>query len=185
MARIKSININAGHNAAGQNACGAVSLLNESKENRKVVKRVTNILKKNGVKVYNCTVDKAPSQRDNLVKICKLCEEHKVDLNVFVHFDCCVNDLKGDGKTSGTSCLVKTNLGIRKKASEAIRRNISKIGFKDRGTHETNNLYVLNHTSSPCVLIECCFVDDADDVKLYNYKTMGDAIAKAILEVKF
>lgn len=184
MARIRSININAGHNAAGQNACGAVGLLNESKENRKVAKRVIKNLKKAGLTVYDCTVDKAPSQRDNLIKICKLCEAHKVDLNVFIHFDSGVIDLVGDGKTTGTSCMVRTNSGIRKKAADYIRKEISALGFRDRGTHERSDLYVLNHTSAPCVLIECCFVNDIDDKKRYNYKTMADAITRAILAVK-
>ena len=57
MGTIKSINLNAGHNAAGKVACGAVGLINESKENRAVASVVSRELKKAGVKVYNTTVD--------------------------------------------------------------------------------------------------------------------------------
>ena len=30
------------------------------------------------------------------------------------------------------------------------------------------------------MLIECCFVDDKDDVEIYNYKTMAEAIVQGI-----
>ena len=30
------------------------------------------------------------------------------------------------------------------------------------------------------MLIECCFVDDKDDAKLYNYKRMAEAIVRGI-----
>ena len=32
------------------------------------------------------------------------------------------------------------------------------------------------------MLIECCFVDDADDVKIYDYKKMAKAIVEGILD---
>ena len=39
----------------------------------------------------------------------------------------------------------------------------------------------MKKTKAPCVLVECCFVDDLDDVKLYNAKSMAKAIAQGIL----
>jgi N-acetylmuramoyl-L-alanine amidase len=40
----------------------------------------------------------------------------------------------------------------------------------------------LNHTKAPAVLIEVCFVDDPDDVKLYKktYKKIAKVIADSI-----
>ena len=40
---------------------------------------------------------------------------------------------------------------------------------------------ILKKTKAPCILVECCFVDDKDDVKLYNPKTMAEAIAQGII----
>lgn len=58
---------------------------------------------------------------------------------------------------------------------------IKKLGFKDRGVKERKDLYVLHRTNSPAMLIECCFVDDKDDVKLYDAKKMAQAIVTGIL----
>lgn len=46
------------------------------------------------------------------------------------------------------------------------------------------DLYVLRKTNAPAMLIECCFVDDKDDVKLYDAKRMAEAIVHGILELR-
>ena len=43
------------------------------------------------------------------------------------------------------------------------------------------DLSILKKTKAPCVLVECCFIDDLDDIKLYNPKSMAKAIAQGIL----
>ena len=37
----------------------------------------------------------------------------------------------------------------------------------------------------PAMLIECCFVDDKDDVELYDYKSMAEAIVYGITGEKY
>ena len=61
-------------------------------------------------------------------------------------------------------------------------KNVSDLGFKNRGVKVRKDLYYLRKTSAPAMLIECCFVDDKDDVKLYDYKKMAKAIVKGILQ---
>ena len=61
-----AISIHAGHNPAGKTACGAVGLLDESKENRLIVEEVINIMRSYGWTVYNDTVDNGSSQNDVL-----------------------------------------------------------------------------------------------------------------------
>lgn len=183
MAKIKTINLNAGHNAPNKPACGAVGLLDESAENRKVAKVIKTELENNGVKVYNCTVDNAANQSANLKQIAEKCNAHTVDLNVFIHFNSGANDKKGNGKTTGTEVLIASKSALKTKVASAIRTKIKKLGFADRGTKINEHLYVLNHTKAAAVLVECCFVDDKDDVSIYNAKKMGKAIAAAILSV--
>ena len=93
MGTIKSINLNAGHNAAGKVACGVVGLINESKENRAVASVVSRELKKAGVKVYNTTVDDAINQKKNLSSIIAKCNQHNTDLDVFIHFNSGANNI--------------------------------------------------------------------------------------------
>lgn len=67
-----------------------------------------------------------------------------------------------------------------KPAAERVVEEIAALGFKNRGVKIRTDLYVLHRTNSPAMLIECCFVDDKDDVKLYDAKKMAAAIVDGI-----
>jgi len=54
-----------------------------------------------------------------------------------------------------------------------------KLGFTNRGVKINKNLYFLNHTKAPAILVEVCFVDDRDDYMLYT--SDRDAVAEAIV----
>lgn len=173
-------NIHAGHNKDGCIACGAVGLIKESTEARKVKKKVMSKLKKKGHTVHDCTVDKASSIGQNLAEIVNKCNKHVVDFDISIHFNSGAFDQTGDSKTKGVEVLVygKNSKAIKK--AESVCKEIAKLGFKNRGVKYRPNLYVLKHTESPAMLIECCFVDDADDVKLYNAEKMAKAIVKGL-----
>ena len=175
------INVHAGHNPDGKVACGAIGLIKESTEARKVAKEVIRILREKGHTVYNCTVDNGASQSDVLKKIVTKCNLHKVDLDVSIHFNAGASDKKGNGKTTGTEVLIYSENSKAKPYANRTAKAIAKLGFKNRGVKIRDNLYFLHRTNSPAMLIECCFVDDKDDVKLYDYKKMAEAIVKGIL----
>ena len=175
------INVHAGHNPDGKKGCGAIGLIKESTENRKVKDRVIELLRADGHTVYDCTVDNGTSANDVLKKIVKKCNANTVDLDVSIHFNACVNDLKGNGKTTGTECYVYSASSQAQDEALRICENISKLGYKNRGIRPRTDLYVLRKTKAPALLVECCFVDDADDVKLYNTETMAIAIASGIV----
>ena len=80
-------NCHAGHNAPGRVACGSVSFLNESTENRLINNEVIRLLKADKHTVYNCTVNDAPSVRDNLIQIVKKCNKHEVDYDFSFHLN--------------------------------------------------------------------------------------------------
>ena len=63
------INIHAGHNPANKVACGAIGLLDESTENRNVVKELKYYLEKEGHTVFDCTCDNGTSVSDVINKI--------------------------------------------------------------------------------------------------------------------
>lgn len=175
------INVHAGHNPDGKVACGAVGILKESTEARKVAKEVICILREKGHTVYNCTYDNGTSQSDVLKKIVAKCNLHKVDLDISIHFNAGATDKKGNGKTTGTEVLIYSTGSKAKSYAEKVAKSIASLGFKNRGVKVRDNLYYLHRTNSPAMLIECCFVDDKDDAKLYNYKKMAAAIVKGIL----
>lgn len=182
------INVHAGHNADGKVACGAVGLIKESTEARKVKDEVVKQLKALGNTIYDCTVDNASSVSKNLNEIVNKCNAHTVDLDVSIHFNSGAKDKKGNGDTAGVEVFVYKKGGTAQEYAQKVANEISKLGFDKRsdktspvdGVKVSTGLYVLKNTKAPAMLIECCFVDDADDIKLYNYKTMAAAIVKGI-----
>ena len=117
------INIHAGHNPANKVACGAVGLLDESTENRNVVKELKAILEKEGHTVYICTCDNGTSVSDVINKIVAKSNANTVDLDISIHFNAGVNDKVGNGKSCGTECLIY-NTSNNKEDKEMWRQEL-------------------------------------------------------------
>ena len=100
-----------------------------------------------------------------------------------IHFNAGANDLLGDGVTTGTEVLVYSLDSAALPYARQIVQDIAALGFTDRGVTERPRLYVLRNTRAPALLVECCFVDDADDVALYRPEAMADAIVDGIAQV--
>lgn len=178
-------NVHAGHNPAGKIACGAVGLLDESKENRLVKNELIKYLKQGGVTVYDCTEDNGTSQSDVLKKIVAKCNAHTVDWDFSLHLNSGRNDFNGDGKQAGTEIHISADNKGKRAVAQRILDRMKAIGFNtSRGIKIRNDLYVLNHTNAPAILIEICFVDDRDDYNQYmkvGYKAVAKAIAEGIM----
>lgn len=166
------INVHAGHNPDGMVGYGAVGLIKESTEARKVKDLVIKKLQSLGHTVYDCTCDNGKSQGDVLQQIVKKCNAHTVDLDVSIHFNA--------GGGAGTEILV---YGANSKSLGTAKNTVNTIcalGFKNRGVKYRPDLYVLKNTKAPAMLIECCFVDSVDDIKRYNPELMAQAIVKGL-----
>ncbi|MEE1315398.1 MAG: N-acetylmuramoyl-L-alanine amidase [Faecalimonas sp.] len=168
-------NVHAGHCPQGQGAYGAVGLLQESVENRIVKDEVIRLLRQQGHTVYDCTCDDNTTQAECLRRIVQKCNQNQVALDVSIHLNSGRRDPVGDNSTGGVEVL---NYDAGTKAvSDAICANIAaSLGMRNRGTKYNKGLYVLANTKSPAILIECCFVDDADDVRLWNPTRCAAAI---------
>ena len=180
-----AISIHAGHNPAGKTACGAVGLLDESKENRLIVEEVINIMRSYGWTVYNDTVDNGSSQNDVLNKIVAKTNAHSVGFSISFHLNSGRNDYPGDSRIGGFEVWVNAMNKGKPEMAERIRTNMRGLGFTDRGTKISKKLKVLNKTNAPALLLEICFVDDRDDYDLYQrvgYKTIAKAIAYAVID---
>lgn len=174
------INIHAGHNPDGKVGCGTVGLIKESTEARKVKDECIKLLKSLGHTVFDCTVDNGTSQKDVLKKIVEKANKNKVDLDVSIHFNGNAKDTTGNGVTTGTEVYIYNTSSKAKPYAENVCKEISALGFKNRGVKTRSSLYVLSNSKSPAMLIECCFVDDKDDIKKYSYDSMARAIVKGI-----
>ena len=178
------INVHAGHNPDGKVACGAAGYIKESTEARRVKDEVIRMLREMGHTVYDCTVDDGTSASDVLKKIVAKCNDHEVNLDVSIHFNAAGN-LPEDGKTTGTEVLLYSGYSKAGDYAVAVSEAIEALGFKNRGIKFRPDLYFLKKTKAPAMLIECCFVNDKDDTKLYDHYNMAKAIVKGITGISF
>lgn len=163
------INSHAGHNPDGKVGCGAIGLIKESTENRRVNAELIRQLRALNHTVYDCTVDDGTSSSNVLSKIVAKCNAHSVDWDISIHFNSGASDNGGNGNTTGIEVLIyNLNDTTTKNKANAICNELSALGFKNRGVKQRQDLYVLRKTNAKAMLIECCFVDDADDVRLYQ-----------------
>ena len=172
-----NICINYGHALTGAGT-GAVSLKKESEETRCVGKKVVEMLKANSShQIFVADFN----GEDNYVKAVAFANANNIDLFVSIHFNCGANDTKGNGSTTGTEVLVGHTGSSAYDEAQRIATNISKLGLKNRGVKLRPDLYVLKHTKMGACLVECAFLDDLDDMKVYNANTMAKAITEGIL----
>lgn len=175
-----SYNVHGGHapyNSGG--AHGAIGILNESNEDRNVKNILIELLKKAGHTVYDCTCDKALNQNGVLTDIVNKCNQHKVDLDISIHLNSGRNDYSGDGNTGGTE-VYGYDTGVQSVGARISEEIANTLVIRNRGFKTSKNLYVLKNTKSPAILIECCFVDDADDARHWNAQKCAEAIFKGI-----
>lgn len=174
------INVHAGHNPDGKVACGAVGFIRESVEDRRVKDEVISLLRQMGHTVYDCTCDTGKSVSDVLTKILTACNSRSVDLDVSIHFNSGAKDAAGNGKTTGVEVLVYSLTSKAKEYAERVCAAVAGLGFKNRGVKVRTDLRFLRQSKAPAMLVECCFVDDKDDVQLYECQRMARAIVYGI-----
>jgi len=174
--------ISAGHNPDGKTACGAVGLLKESTEARKIKDEVIRLLNIEGYIVKDCTVHDGTSAFDVISKIVRRHKEASADVNISIHFNAFDGVKPADGKIKGTEAYITSsaqrNIDFM---ANGICTRLAKLGFTNRGVKNGNNFSFLKSFAMTGILVEVCFVDDADDVRLYT-NTGVQKVAKAIAE---
>jgi N-acetylmuramoyl-L-alanine amidase len=156
-----SIVISSGH---GLKIRGASGYIDEVDEARKVVETVADMLLRNGVGVKTFHDDISTTQSENLEAIVAFHNEQARDLDVSVHF----NAYTDTAKPMGTEVLYVSDAD----AAAHVVNAIAKAGLVNRGAKYRSDLYFLNNTEEPAILIEVCFVDSVADADLYNARFM-------------
>lgn len=173
------ISISAGHSKSGVGV-GAIGLINESTENRVVKNAVVKFLKAAGHTVHDCTIDTFTDANKGVRDIVTKHNNTTRDLDVQIHFNSGAKDTTGNDKTTGSEVLVYSSSTSANTQAKRVCANLADVGFVNRGVKVRNDLWFLRKTEKPAILIETCFVDDADDVALY--KASIDKVARAIAE---
>ena len=171
-------NVHGGHSLK----CRGVSdLLDEVTEDRAVKNKLIELLRANGDTVYDCTDDYSTTQGANLSSIVSKCNAHNVDLDISIHLNSARNDRVGDGKCGGVEVYGYDDriYGTAYRIAENIANTLG-IGFHGSPVKYNKGLYVLRKTRAKAILIECCFVDDRDDVTRWDSTKCAMAIASAL-----
>ena len=167
----------AGHTLKGKGT-GASGYINEGKENRILSKKVVEWLKiANTMSGIEIEVDYYEINESDtyLQKQVAAANKKDYDIVVQVHF----NAYKTVATAMGTETLYDKGSVKGKVYAERVNDKLNDL-FKNRGVKERNDLYWLNNTKAPAILIETCFVDSKADTDVYNKDK--DKVAKAIAE---
>lgn len=169
-------NVHGGHSLY---CIGAVGIINEVTEDRKVKNKLIELLQAAGHTVYDCTDDVGKTQGDNLASIVAKCNSHSVDLDISIHLNSGRNDCSGDGSTGGVEVYGYNN-DVSEVGNKICEEISSTLGIRNRGFKISTDLYVLKRTRSKAILIECAFVDDKDDADRWDAGKCAEAIAKGL-----
>jgi N-acetylmuramoyl-L-alanine amidase len=169
----RSIIISSGH---GKYIRGASGILDEVDEARLVVEKLAGMLRERDVDVKTYHDDVSTTQSENLQRIVDFHNQHIRQLDISVHFNAYVET----DKPMGTEVLYVTQSGLANDLSAAI----SRCGLINRGGKKRTDLFFLNETDGPAVLLEICFVDSEADAEIYEdqFDEICEAIADILVE---
>jgi N-acetylmuramoyl-L-alanine amidase len=161
--------------AHGKLVRGAAGYLDEVDESRRVVEEVAEQLRQMEVEVVVFHDDLSTTQSENLETIVNVHNGHDRDLDVSIHF----NAFEETEAPMGCEVLYVSEPELAETVSAAIALAGDLI---NRGPKYRNDLYFLNNTEAPAILIEVCFVDSSADSVCYtdSFESICAAIASTI-----
>lgn len=173
------IAVRGGHNFKAK---GALGIIDETIENRKVYKALIKYLNIAGHNVIDVTPGDCDVNTDLYLGVQKA-KENNSELFLSIHFDKAYDKYEG---ALGTGTWIYGRGGKAEIYAKRIADNLSKgTGLKNRGVKTNPKLYELRKTSMPAVLVEVCFCEATEDVRIYKEKgpdLIGKLIAEAINE---
>lgn len=164
------INLDMGHTLSGADT-GAIGCGRKEQDcTREIGYKVKEKLEALGHSVCVCSVDSAGTVNESLSARVNKANANGGDLYISIHINA--------GGGHGTE--VYTYQGRELSEARNVLNNICSLGYANRGIKGAN-LYVINHTKMPAMLIECCFIDSNDDMRKFNAENLANAIVKGLV----
>lgn len=171
------IAVRGGHNFQAK---GASALIDETTEDRKVKDSVILNLRKEGHEVLDVTPGNCDVNTDLRYGVNKA-EEWGADLFISIHFDKAYDTYAG---ALGTATWIYGTGGQAEVFAKRIVDSVANgTGLKNRGVRVNSKLYELRKTTMPAVIVEVCFCEATEDVRIYEEKganLVGKLIAEGI-----
>lgn len=168
--------IHAGHAPSGGQGCGVNGYINESDEARKVVKHLMYMFSKHdGMDVIDCTVNENMSAQKVLNKLNERMNAFNGMFNLSIHLN--------GGQGTGPECWCYHANSDSVPLAKMICSRISDVfNLYNRGVKYNDKLSVIRNTKAPTIIVECIFVDRAEDAGVWNPVKCAEAIAAAIID---
>ena len=160
---------------------GAVANNTKEKDlNLSIALACKDILEKHGV---NVRMSRTKDENDPISEEIRECNAFAPDLAIDIH--------NNAGGGDGAEVFYHHGGGKGKILAENILAEIVKVGQNSRGIKTRQNSQgkdyygFIRETNAPAVIVECAFVDNAEDLKVLSTEgkrqAMGEAIAKGVL----
>lgn len=157
---------------------GARGIIDEQAEVREIANIVRNdCVKKGGNAVVNCDSN-APTEGVELYEGTNKANNNNCDEFISIH-------MNAGGGAGAEIYLYDSNYPWVNRQAEQILKNLSALGFTNRGIKYNKSLHDLNATTMPAMLIEVLFVDNKHDVDLFHkigYFKIAEAISAGLSE---
>lgn len=171
--------IGVGH--GGSDPGAVANGVKEKELNLDIAKACRNELKKHGVKVK---MSRTKDENDAISAEIQECNAYAPDLAVDIHCNA--------GGGDGAEVYYHYKGGVGKLLAENILAEIAKIGQNSRGaktkTNSSGKDYYgfIRQTKCPAVIVECAFIDNAQDLEILaskaRRKKVGQAVARGVLK---
>ncbi|PDZ33747.1 N-acetylmuramoyl-L-alanine amidase [Bacillus toyonensis] len=138
---------------------------------RQVKDAVASKLRSLGHTVYDDTDEAGRTQAQNLNNIVRNCNSHNVDLVISFHLNAY------NGSANGVEVCYYDQQALAAKVSAQLSKD---IGWSNRGAKQRTDLYVLNSTKSPAILIELGFIDNDFDMAKWDVDKIANSIVYAL-----
>ena len=159
---------------------GAKGLIDELTEDRKVKDSVIKYLKQLGHEVLDVTPPDYTSSNVDLYYGVTKANGCGADLFISIHFNKAYDSYNG---ALGSEVCVYSSFDT----AQRVVNGLASLGFKNRGQKIRTGLYELRNAAMKAMIIEVCFVEAIEDVKLYKqlgHDLIGKTIAKSIANNK-
>ncbi|WP_286909341.1 N-acetylmuramoyl-L-alanine amidase [Clostridium sp. UBA1652] len=171
------IAVRGGHNFQ---AIGARAIIDETTEDRKVKDSVIKWLRQEGHEVLDVTPSDCDVNTDLAYGVNKA-NEWGAELFISIHFNKAYDSYNG---AIGTETWIYGTGGKAEPVAKRIVDRIATTGLRNRGVKVSQNLYELRKTNMAAIIVEVCFVEATEDVRIYQekgYDYIGKLIAEGIL----
>lgn len=109
-------------------------------------------------------------------------KKYKLAIERETRYDLCIELHCNSGVPEACGCEVLYVSAKGKKYADRVQKQLSKV-FRNRGVKKRTDLYMLNETGCPCIMLETFFCTNKKEWQyaVKNKKKIAELIAKAIL----